>query len=230
MRQNTRKVGLSIGLSVIVITLLIPGSAVVQADDEWPNNCNKNTPLVETGTYSGSLSPDDRDALRIDLDKGDYASVHLFYTPPGVQAQTTGLQTTKAPAKVAPLRIQIDEGSGAFTSKSGGDLSAVPGATVYSVDNFYLQTNEIEFRAYSEQQSPICIVFETSEDTAAEWRVGLATNDVKPPEVGADAVEAQQELEQRVDRLENRILELEERVSTLEAQLNPVNNSTTATG
>lgn len=240
MRENIRRTGLSIGLSLIVVTMLIPGVGIVQADDEWPSKCNKNTPLVETGTYSGSLSPDDRDTLRIDLDKGDYASIQLLYTPPDQAVQMAGEQeTTTAATDVAPLWVRVDQRTRrsvqdrgrftykGFTSQTGGEFDKVSGVSVNN-PGYMLRTTDVEFRIYAEQNKPLCLILETRQQTAGEWKIALAKNDVQPQKIGTDAIVAQQELEQRVDHLENRIVELEQRVTTVESQLNALNNSTTA--
>ncbi|WP_137285883.1 hypothetical protein [Halorussus salinisoli] len=231
MRETIQNVGLRIVVSVLVVTMLISSIGTVYADDKWPSKCGKNTPILKTGTYSGSLSPGDQDAFRIALDKGDYASIHLLYSPPGMDAQTTGLQTTVAPARVSPLYVHWEGNTEvSFTSKNGGELHDPPRVNTNYRHGFRLSMTDLEFRAYSEEQGPVCILFESEENTAGEWRMALATNDVKPPKLDAEAITAQQELEQRVDRLENRIAELEQRVSTLEAELEAPNNSTTATG
>lgn len=229
MGKNNRTTFLRIVLSIVVATMLIPGIGIVSADDDWPSKCNKSTPIIETGTYSGSLSPSDQDAFRVALDKGDYANIHLLYSPPRMNSQTTEVQTTEASARDSPLYIHwAGNTEVSFTSKTGGELHDPPRVNINHRRGFLLYSKDIEFRAYSEGKGPMCIMIESGRDTAGEWRMALAINDVQPPKVGAEAIKSQQQLEQRVNRLEKRVAELESQVEAMNSPRSLANNSTSS--
>lgn len=218
MEKNIRTTLLNIVLSIVVATMLIPGIGIVSADDNWPGECNKTTPLIKTGTFSGSLSPNDEDVFRVNLNKGDYASIHLVYTPPASPSK-------RPPAVEAPLDIEVQRA--AVTSKTGGVLNDVRGVKENSGD-IRLLKREIEFRVYAERNAPPCIRILTKEKTAGEWRMALTINDLKPPKVGTEAIKSQQQLDQRLRQLERRVTELERQVEPLSSPTAVANNSSSS--
>lgn len=197
-------------LPVVLVCIAMVGSVAapvpVAAQDDWPDQCRDTTSATEPGTYSGTLSPVDIDAMLVDIPEGDYI---------------TATVTFDAPAEDNQLRIH---GSGtSITGADGAELSESRGedsilqqtATSY----FRITPGEITFRMYNEQESPFCLKTNTQRGATGDWQISFSEGDASPPPVGAGDSDEVAELEQELEEREETIQEQEERIAELEAQL-----------
>lgn len=199
-------------LPVVLVCIAMVGAAAtpvpVAAQDDWPDSCGTDVQMVEPGAYSGTLSPNDEDVIRIDLDEGDYISYTL---------------EIDSPSSEQSFFVQANDGS--LTESDGTQLEADtgPDPTVVTLQagatGFNMQPGDVQHRAYSKRNDGLCMRLGSLNDGTGEWRFAFEINEASPPPVGGGDNGEVAELEQELEEKNETIQEQEERIAELEAQL-----------
>lgn len=194
---------LAVTISVAVGFAVVPGSVV--ADDQYPTTCRDTTPITEPGAHSGTLSPDDSDALLIKIPQGDYITTQIEFTSP-----------------TDSVRLDISASDETFTDPDGSAL------TKARSDNPVIQLNRgehsflrirpgrVTFRIYNEDENPMCLKLGTYESNTGDWKLSFSRGDAKPPSLSENAGGHSEE---ELSSLRQTITEQQQRITELEAQL-----------
>lgn len=157
----------------------------VAADDEWRDECDKQTRTITPGVYGGTLSPNDRDSFRIkNMDAGDFVVVRL--------------QTTTDIAFYDNELTQVD-GEPIYSAD-------------WAPNNDVVTAGNRSFRIYTEDTGD-CITLETDGNRAGEWRMAFVLDEAKSPTIESNTsvnLNAEiRKLRNQIDMLENRLAQLE---------------------
>jgi hypothetical protein len=184
------------------IVLVATSAGIASADDEWPDRCGDQTPIVDSGDYSDTLSPEDRDYFKIDIPEGDYISARLSF---------------KTSEEDGFLRFRPRGGS--ITAPDGSTLKQKegPDPTIKRVTNslLHMYEGELELRVYSESSDPFCFQLRTGDRSySGEWKLSFTQEENPPPETG----DTTQEVQELRDRLQKKNQAIEKLQTQLEAK------------
>jgi len=184
-----------------IVLIVLAGVAVVPAPavaaDEYPGECS-DAPVVDaTGEYTGSHdTPQDNDAMRVVLDRGDYLQVRAGFPDSAVD-----------PAILLPepdYTIRNLSMGSRDASQYGSWIEATP-------------SSETTFEFWAEESGTFCFAMSGDEDADIpyQWRLSLTKNSPTAPEF----TPASDELQNRVESLESKLEEKNETIANLRSQL-----------
>jgi len=212
-----RKFAIATAVLLAMSIAVVPQPAL--ADDRWSANCNE-TRDITTSNYSGTLSPADQDALRVNIPEGDSVSVSLTWDS-GMEIR---IFDDVAWSYEEEQDIQEVESEEPFST-----LSIDPQHTeMNNADYFRLEGGQQPFNAkiFSEGQGPICIGLSAAENSG-DWQMNVAVVDEEPPTESreqlkqelAEKNETIDQLQTEVQRLNSTVEQLEQRVTALEQRV-----------
>jgi len=201
---------LLIALLVVASVGIVPGVAV--ADDDWPDRC-ENASIIEPGSYSGQLSPQDYDTFKVRISDGDYLSFRIGMSNPNARIQTLYHESQS--------EVSIPE------SSTGEDRVWVAEGLYTDDEN---DDGVVEFDLYAQETGVFCFPLMDSEDTVTNWSMSFSQGENEPPElvtgqeyknISNSVAQKDQRISERESLLEQKnqtISELESRISELNSQ------------
>jgi uncharacterized coiled-coil protein SlyX len=150
--------------------------------------CDAGTRQVSPGSYSDTLSPNDRDILVFNnLSKGEYAAITLQYT-------------TGQPNSFVLDNANTVERKGSITAQDGSshrNIKQYHGHFGTDRDTAVLAGNKdtAKFRFYPEGSKSACLIFRT-ESGGGSWSLTFEKNTPQPPALGSANTSQQQDSEQ----------------------------------
>lgn len=221
----------SLGTTILIIALslalIVPPSipsvaAQTQAGDDWPRDCSESQTFEDTSsTVTGVLDvPRDRDAFKIELDRGDYITASVLVPE-------------------AHERTIIYWYSGALTLRNerterGVNIREPGRATPYDIVTTIGEEASGEnstWELWANTDTEICVAVAETQDTADfpyEWQVQLQQNS---PDLNQSnrrilsEAEIQQRNKQR-NQLQDQVADLSKRISELERRVDQLENET----
>lgn len=190
----------------VTLVLLSVTPQPVAADDTWPDSC-RDAPVIEPGTHSGTLTPDDYDVFKVEgLSEGDF--IHLtLRRPSGGPSMLIG----KHRDQDSPFTSQ--DVSDWFEQLAGEEPVTEYTATFDAepVAGFPMADHQIDdnggkmsVKLYRQSGSgPVCVPLTTITQEGTDWSINFTTNDNTPPTVPSQ--ERIAELESQVDELQQEL-------------------------
>lgn len=199
---------------ILVVLAAGIGTQPAVADDNWTEDCNSARTL-EPGTYTGTLSPGDTDAFEIRIPEGDSVNVTLQR---GNDEATFRFDEVLTGDRGDPSDVTVTEPAYATGEYRQNEDIVVEAFQETGAEN------DVQFEIYHQNNGGVCLPLQTQYESASDWAISFARNDVKPPELVSP--EEVQQLQTKLDRKDQRISELQttvaeqkQRIKTLKTKL-----------
>lgn len=154
---------LALLLVVVLCSSLV--TAPVHAADDYPENCEE-APVLTEGTYTGSLSPADEDAMIFDLDDGESVTVSLTWE------ETKNIVVMNENTWDRDRDSELDYSAVSLNLLNGGYSGELGFVTLGESEN---DNNPTYMEIYSEGEAPACVGFAVDEKPVDSWKLVVDT-------------------------------------------------------
>lgn len=174
---------LCIALLFAAVAPVTTATGNVNTVDDWAGSCD-DAEMVESGNHSGALSPNDVDALLVNVSQGDYIELNFTYQGGAEQLVLSG-----NPTLIGDTESEEQFSQGTITARRGAEIEEVypEGEEAYNYpdsNRVHLLKNNLTYqlRIYSEGSGPLCVGLETDGEAAANWKLAFAKKRANVPE------------------------------------------------